>query len=279
MILCYKSSRNSVMEPLPPPPPNGSQLASPLRQSPLLQAAFGSPSHSFHQHDYTSSSSSYKRELISGWEIVEAKENSDVPCQRSLHAGAVWKDSFVVFGGYDGFRRVNDLYAFDFKRQTWSQLSNQDAPSPRDRHIAVVHENSLYIFGGFDGLSRVNGKSPSPCPRLFGDFALSPNCLIFMVIVMWIDLHSFDLETNEWKAVVVAAGHPPTPRHSHSAVIYQDAMYIFGGYDGSYRSDFHAFSFLSRTWRQVKLSFLSVLMRSLNLTSSVDSWPWRRSSS
>lgn len=57
--------------------------------------------------------------------------------------------------------------------------------------------------------------------------------------------------TNEWSTVTVSAGSPPTPRHSHSAVVYKDGMYVFGGYDGSYRSDFHCFNFLTRSWSQV----------------------------
>lgn len=93
-----------------------------------------------------------------GWEVVEAATGSSIPCQRSLHAGAVWRDQFLVFGGYDGLHRVNDLYSFDFKTSMWRALSNADAPSPRDRHVAVVYLNSLYIFGGFDGVARVNGK-------------------------------------------------------------------------------------------------------------------------
>jgi hypothetical protein len=95
---------------------------------------------------------------VIGWEVVEPKALSTIPCQRSLHAAAVWKDQFLVFGGYDGLHRVNDLYAFDFKTSVWRVLNNTDAPSPRDRHVAVVYSNSLYIFGGFDGVARVNGS-------------------------------------------------------------------------------------------------------------------------
>jgi hypothetical protein len=95
---------------------------------------------------------------VIGWEVVEPKASSTIPCQRSLHAAAVWKDQFLVFGGYDGLHRVNDLYAFDFKTSVWRVLNNTDAPSPRDRHVAVVYSNSLYIFGGFDGVARVNGS-------------------------------------------------------------------------------------------------------------------------
>jgi hypothetical protein len=121
-----------------------------------------------------------------------AYNSNIIPCQRSLHAGSIWKDNLIIFGGYDGHQRINDLYSYSFKTHQWRLLrdhhpnnieihhhhhhnhdyTNNDnyntignnsinssrAPSPRDRHIAVVYGNGLYIFGGFDGQSRVNGK-------------------------------------------------------------------------------------------------------------------------
>lgn len=93
----------------------------------------------------------------SSWEIVETRRGCPPPCQRSLHAGAVWKDNFVVFGGYNGQYRVNDTHAYVFTTGEWSELPNANAPSARDRHTATVYEDHLYIFGGFDGLARVNG--------------------------------------------------------------------------------------------------------------------------
>ena len=42
--------------------------------------------------------------------------------------------------------------------------------------------------------------------------------------------------------------HIPINRHSHAAVVHKDSMYIFGGYDGSYRSDFHEFKFTNSSW-------------------------------
>jgi N-acetylneuraminic acid mutarotase len=74
----------------------------------------------------------------------------------------------------------------------WQTLSNVNAPSPRDRHVATVFENALYIFGGFDGVARVS------------------------------DLHSYNMETNEWASVDVAPGTAPSPRHSHAAVVYRE---------------------------------------------------------
>eukprot|EP01031_Cornospumella_fuschlensis_P037260 gene37260-45234_t len=169
------------------------------------------------------------------WETIEPRVDSALPCQRSLHAGAVWKDSFVIFGGYDGSRRVNDLYSYNFKENMWRQLNSSHAPCARDRHVAVVYEDSLYIFGGFDGTSRVN------------------------------DLHRYNFITNTWYDLNPPPPHAhahtnpphtyeaptPSPRHSHSAVVYRDSMYVFGGYDGAYKNDFHALAFASNSWRPV----------------------------
>jgi hypothetical protein len=127
----------------------------------------------------------------------------------------------LLFGGYDGVHRINDLHAFDFHAGTWELLSQGDnCPSPRDRHIAVVWGSGFYIFGGFDGLTRVN------------------------------DMHKYDMISKCWEPVP-AEGNIPSPRHSHAAVVYKDSLYLFGGYDGSYRCDFHQFDFLTQSWSQV----------------------------
>ena len=38
------------------------------------------------------------------------------------------------------------------------------------------------------------------------------------------------------------------------AVVFEDSLYLFGGYDGSYRCDFHRFDFETHTWRVVETS-------------------------
>jgi len=80
------------------------------------------------------------------------------------------------------------------------------------------------VFGGFDGQSRIN------------------------------DFFGFDFSSMSWRQVTSAVGSGPSPRHSHAGVVYGDAMYVFGGYDGSYRSDFHEYHFLERTWTGVPSS-------------------------
>lgn len=193
---------------------------------------------------------------LTGWERVPATTDSTLPCQRSLHAGAVWRDFLIIFGGYDGHHRVNDLYSFDFKASKWAMLANTDAPSPRDRHVAVVFENHLYVFGGFDGLARVNGELGYAISLSSAMIRL----LIEVIFHCFADLHAYDLERNEWQSVPIARGTPPSPRHSHAAVVYSDSMFVFGGYDGSYRNDFHEFNFTSRSWKLVCIHYRLISM-------------------
>ena len=112
-----------------------------------------------------------------GWTQVSTNLSTSgrPPCQRSLHAAAVLRDSIYVFGGYDGLHRVNDLHEFHFPSRSWRQIitlgplsegagavgvgvvtATGSVPSPRDRHTAVAHGTSIYVFGGFDGTSRVS---------------------------------------------------------------------------------------------------------------------------
>jgi leucine-zipper-like transcriptional regulator 1 len=77
------------------------------------------------------------------------------------------------------------------------------------------------VHGGFDGTSRDGG------------------------------LFCFDFSTMEWREVTAAQGRPPSARHSHAAVVHGTSLYIFGGYDGSYKSDLHEFDFADSRWSAV----------------------------
>ena len=108
---------------------------------------------------------------------------------------------FVIVGGYDGSGRVNTFHAFSFAEKRWSPVlpsaNSGGPPSPRDRHVAFAFGNSFYVHGGFDGHQRVS------------------------------DFWGFDLSSMTWREVVVLGGRPPSPRHSHSAVVHRSSVCIF----------------------------------------------------
>ncbi|CAL1129025.1 unnamed protein product [Cladocopium goreaui] len=169
------------------------------------------------------------KSAINQWSIVKPFGGCQPPKQRSLHASIVVGDCLYIFGGcpedsvpvpqYDGSSRVNDFYKFSFKASKWSQIHTTGAgPTARDRHVVVSFTDKIYIFAGYDGNNRVN------------------------------DFWQYDTEHEAWQMVDAALGNPPTPRHSHSGVEYDGSMYIFAGYDGNYRSDFHRYNFPQRKW-------------------------------
>ena len=168
-----------------------------------------------------------KSPIKNHWSWVSVIDSTGKPpCPRSLHIGVVLPPCLYIFGGYDGSQRTNDFYRFNFLQNVWLQIQSpldKSQPSPRDRHTAVIYDKCLYIFGGYDGLNRVN------------------------------DFYEFNTETNQWTEIVPSLlNNPPTPRHSHSAVVYNGSMYVFAGYDGLYKNDFHKYNFTTKTWNMIK---------------------------
>jgi N-acetylneuraminic acid mutarotase len=161
----------------------------------------------------------------SGWSHVEPGTDGAPPSSRSLHSAALLNGSIYIFGGYSGTERVNSFFAYSMVEKRWCPVlpaaNSAPPPSPRDRHVAVAFGNSIYIHGGFDGISRIG------------------------------DLWEFNLSTMTWRQVVGLHGRAPSPRHSHAAVVHGHRIFLFGGYDGSYKSDLHEYDITSSRWNQV----------------------------
>jgi len=202
------------------------------------------------------------------WQEVIAVEGSP-PSPRDRHTGAVVADRLLVFGGYDGVHRTNDLYLYNFEGSSWEQVekSNPDQwPSARHSHSAVSYGDSMYIFGGYDGAykndlyrfnlesrrwSKVAAKGRHPQARY------RASCVVFEDSMYLFgghdgskhlsDTHMFDFIQNSWSKVD-ASGHAPLPRDSHVSVVYQSRMFVFGGSSGSAMNDFHYLSLKDRSW-------------------------------
>ena len=106
---------------------------------------------------------------------------------------------------------------------TWSRIEvNNAPPQPRSGHSAVVHGNAMYIFGGL-GEYRSN------------------------------DLFKFDFESGTWTEIKPNdEGKVPSKRCKHSACIYQNTMYVFGGWDSSGKlNDMYRYHFDRNEWEVV----------------------------
>jgi len=100
------------------------------------------------------------------------------------------------------------------------------SPEPRQGHSAVIYKDTLIIFGG---RQRGNQRGRSYLN----------------------DLWEYNLQSCEWKSMDSAVGSP-SPRHNHTAVVYEDSMYIYGGQDErGYCNNLIRFEFASSTFTSV----------------------------
>ncbi len=67
-------------------------------------------------------------------------------------------NKIIIFGGYDGKGRSNQLYLLNLEDMNWSHvLDNEKFPGSRQRHSALAVDNrKILIFGGFDGTKWLN---------------------------------------------------------------------------------------------------------------------------
>ncbi|GKY99247.1 hypothetical protein MPSEU_000880000 [Mayamaea pseudoterrestris] len=147
----------------------------------------------------------------STWKSIQAK--GTLPSARSCPAWA--KDSTHVYlqGGYDGVERKSDFFACELSSYTWTELANLGTPpSPRYFHSCCLHGNNMYCYGGYSGSERLS------------------------------DMFVYSFDSNHWTQVVATGGDAPTGRSSLVAQVYENSLWIFGGYSGStVLNDFYRF--------------------------------------
>jgi len=103
----------------------------------------------------------------------------------------------------------------------WSQVGNTNSPPARQAHTASVYGDSMYVFGG---------------ERASYEYA---------------DLWRYQFATDTWTFQSVKNSTSELARHDHSAVVYKDGLYVYGGRNPTPLSDFYVYSFAEGTWRKL----------------------------
>ena len=149
-------------------------------------------------------------ERVHTWEKI-SKCDKYTAAARSKHTLVAYKDVIYIFGGDGGNVMLNDLIRFDVKEKSWHVAHSFKAPTPRYHHSAVVHENSMYVFGGYTGDIHSNSNLTNKN-----------------------DLYEYQFQTGQWLEWNIV-GKGPVARSAHGAVVYDEKMWIFAGYDGNAR--------------------------------------------
>ncbi|KAK2968262.1 hypothetical protein RJ640_030312 [Escallonia rubra] len=160
------------------------------------------------------------------WKLVSSPNS---PPPRSAHQAVAWKNYLYIFGGeftspnqerfhhYKTCAQVwntlwQDFWVLDLKTNQWEQLNYKGCPSPRSGHRMVLYKHKIIVFGGFyDTLREV---------RYFND------------------LHVFDLDLFKWQEIKAKPGCMwPSARSGFQFTVYQDEVYLYGGYSKEVSSD------------------------------------------
>ncbi|XP_069811701.1 host cell factor 2 isoform X1 [Dendropsophus ebraccatus] len=182
----------------------------------------------------------------------------DIPPGCAAHGFVCDGTRILVFGGMVEYGRyTNDLYELQASRWLWKKLKPHALPSgslpcPRLGHSFSLHGNKCYLFGGLANESEDNNNN---IPRYLNDF--------------------YELELRQGSGVVgwnipQTKGAPPTPRESHSAVIYskkdygKSKLFIFGGMSGCRLSDLWELDIETMTWSSSEAKGAFPLPRSLH---------------
>lgn len=142
---------------------------------------------------------------------LQLETTGSKPPSLQEHTLVEYNEQLFLFGGQvSASNQENSFWRLDLANNQWHSLDMKSSkkfgtylgPTNRRGHSAVIYKDSMYIFGGYEDF---RGSSAQ----------------------LW----QYDLLNQRWQLSnlgSMSACHPE-PRHSHSAIVYEDSMYIYGG--------------------------------------------------
>lgn len=119
------------------------------------------------------------------------------------HATTLIGSNIYVFGGCDSRACFNDLYVLDADTFYWSRPHVfGDVPSPLRAMTCTAVGKKLIVFGGGDGPAYYN------------------------------DVYVLDTVNFRWSKPRIIGDKIPSKRRAHTACLYKNGIYMFGGGDG-----------------------------------------------
>ncbi len=160
------------------------------------------------------------------WKYPEIKGNP--PQGRKGHSAIRFQSYMIVFAGEDNETKktLNDVHLLNLESWTWEkpQVSGE-IPTSRSFHIAVLHREEMVVWGGYE-------------EQIEGGYLCNDTAVYIL-----------NLKTWHWSRII-PHGTPPVARSHHSAVLFQDKLFIDGGYYDWYFSfdDLHLLDLSTMSW-------------------------------
>ncbi|KKK13350.1 hypothetical protein AOCH_005518 [Aspergillus ochraceoroseus] len=123
-----------------------------------------------------------------------------IPPARTNHTIVGFNDKLYLFGGTNGLQWFNDVWSYDPRSNSWTQLDCVGfIPAPREGHAAALVNDVMYIFGG----------------RTDEGIDLG-------------DLAAFRITTRRWYSFQ-NMGPAPSPRSGHSMTAFGKQIIVLAG--------------------------------------------------
>ncbi|KAF2738450.1 hypothetical protein EJ04DRAFT_587071 [Polyplosphaeria fusca] len=130
------------------------------------------------------------------------------PPARTNHSVITWNDKLYLFGGTDGVVWFNDVWTYDPRTNSWSELDCIGyIPVAREGHSAALVNDTMYVFGGRTQEGTDLG-----------------------------DLAAFRISSRRWY-MFQNMGHSPSPRSGHSMTSFGKHIIVLAGEPSSTVSD------------------------------------------
>lgn len=216
----------------------------------------------------------------------KAQDNPGSPLTRYKHAVCTTSTGYIyIYGGrYGNLPLDDDLWRFDPHQNTWIQIETSGSKPPSlQEHTLVEYNEQLYLFGGqvsaakssesFWRLDLVNNEwyplnmKSSKYGAYLGPTNRRGHSSVIYGDSMFVfggfedlkgssaQLWEYNLICERWELrnlSSTSACHPE-PRHGHSAVIYRDSMYIYGGLSNlKPLNDLWRWSWRDKRWYKVR---------------------------
>ncbi|KAK3248533.1 hypothetical protein CYMTET_42004 [Cymbomonas tetramitiformis] len=154
------------------------------------------------------------------WSLVKTKGAS--PPARSTDAAVLFEDKLYMLGGYGSMTADSLVWYYDFPKAKFGSMKpwgSANLPA-RQGHSMSLYEDTIYVFGG-----RSETK------------------------LVYSDLWAYSITDNAWKMIAEDTVDGPSGRFGHTAAVYKDMLYVFGGYAaGGASGETWSYSMTEGTW-------------------------------
>ncbi|GAB7356853.1 hypothetical protein MBLNU459_g7724t1, partial [Dothideomycetes sp. NU459] len=140
------------------------------------------------------------------WEILiqntidGGPPHGQIPPARTNHSMITWNDRLYLFGGTDGVTWFNDVWSYDPRTNSWTQLECIGyIPAAREGHASALVGDVMYVFGGRTEEGNDLG-----------------------------DLAAFRITSRRWYTFQ-NMGPSPSPRSGHSMTAFNKHIVVIGG--------------------------------------------------